>query len=45
LNWRIIATKKLEKKPHGYKFTEDVEFESPSQAASIIDLSGNKSKV
>ena len=31
-----IDTKKLEKKAHGYQFTEDVEFNSPSRAASII---------
>lgn len=34
----LIATKKLEKskKSQGYEFTENVEFSSPSQAASII---------
>jgi 5-methylcytosine-specific restriction endonuclease McrA len=42
----LIATKKLEKKAHSYQFTEDVEFNSPSKAASIIwgcNLNGKKS--
>ena len=33
---RLIATKKLEKNTRGYQFTEDVEFDFPSPAASII---------
>ena len=33
---KLIATKKLEKKGNRYQFTEDVDFESPSQAISII---------
>jgi hypothetical protein len=32
----LIATKKLEKNPDGYQFTKNVNFESPSQAISII---------
>lgn len=33
---KLIASKKLEKKGHSYQFTEDFEFDSASQAASII---------
>lgn len=42
----LITTKKIEKKAHGYQFTEDVEFNSPSKAASITwgcNLNGKKS--
>lgn len=41
---RLIATKKLEKKARGYQFTEDVEFNSPSRAASIIWGSNSNGK-